>query len=198
MNLSALVLALGIAFAMSPASADTLSVALAPSTGNPASPQMGDNISFHSVIRNDGTAPVDGLIAWISLVQIDKGQEQPVDLEDWSAHKAIAEATLAPGQTIETDWPVRLIQAGSYRVIVSAVSRDGTDLTASPFADFTVRQKPVVESQRVLPVAFAIPFLIGVAMLWRLRRRGRHTGRHKWLMGIVRSANTAKLGEKLS
>ncbi len=68
--------------------------------------------------------PVDGLIAWISLVQIDKGKEQPVDLEDWSAHKAVTAASLAPGQSLETDWPMRLIQAGTYRVVVSAVSRE--------------------------------------------------------------------------
>jgi hypothetical protein len=43
-------------------------------------------------------------------------------------------------------------------------------LAASPFADFTVRQKPVVESERVLPVAFGLPLLIGAAMLWRFRR----------------------------
>lgn len=30
-------------------------------------------------------------MAWISLVEIDPGNEQPVDLEDWSAHKGIAQ-----------------------------------------------------------------------------------------------------------
>ncbi|MEQ8399271.1 MAG: ATP-binding cassette domain-containing protein [Gammaproteobacteria bacterium] len=110
---------------------------------------------------------VNGLIGWISLVQIDKGKEQPVDLEDWSAHKAIAVPSLAPGQSLETDRPMRLIQSGDYRVVVSAVSPDSAGLVASPFADFTVRQKPVVESQRVLPVALDLPLLIGGATLWR-------------------------------
>jgi len=172
MKLAAMLLALAVALASGAALAGDLSVVLTPAADNPTAPQMGDNISFHSVIHNDGAAPIDGLIAWISLVQTDKGMEQPVDLEDWSAHKAITEASFAPGQTIETDWPVRLIQAGNYRVVVSAVSRDGSALTASPFADFTVLQKPVVESQRVLPVALGVPFLIGLAMIWRRPRRG--------------------------
>ncbi len=167
MKLAAILLAMGIAFSASAASAESLSVDLRPNGGNPAAPQMGDNLSFHTAIRNDGTTPVDGLIAWISLVQIDKGREQPVDLEDWSAHKAITAASLAPGQTLETDWPMRLIQAGKYRVVVSAVSRHSAGLVASPFADFTVRQKPVVESQRVLPVALGLPLLIAGAMFWR-------------------------------
>jgi hypothetical protein len=171
MKLAAILLAMTVAFSASAASAESLSVDLRPSSGNPASPQMGDNLSFHTVIRNDGSAPVDGLIGWISLVQIDKGKEQPVDLEDWSAHKAVTAASLAPGQALETDWPMRLVQAGRYRVVVSAVSRDSAGLVASPFADFTVRQKPVVESQRVLPVAFGLPVLIGAGMLWRRRRQ---------------------------
>lgn len=170
MKLAAVLLAMGIAFSASAASAESLSVDLRPGGGNPAAPQMGDTLSFHTAIRNDGSAPVDGLIAWISLVQTDKGKEQPVDLEDWSAHKAVTATSLAPGQTLETDWPMRLIQAGQYRVVVSAVSRHSAGLVASPFADFTVRQEPVVESQRVLPVALGLPLLIAGAMLWRRRR----------------------------
>lgn len=170
MKLAAILLTMGVALSASAASAESLSVGLRPGGANPAAPQMGDNLSFHTAIRNDGSAPVEGLIAWISLVQIDKGKEQPVDLEDWSAHKAVTATSLAPGQTLETDWPMRLIQAGKYRVVVSAVGRDSAGLVASPFADFTVRQKPVVESRRVLPVALGLPLLIAGAMLWRRRR----------------------------
>jgi hypothetical protein len=151
--------------------ASPISITIKPAPGNPISPQMGDTLSFHSVIRNAGTAPVEGLIAWISLVQVDRGQEQPVDLEDWSAHKAVTAATLNPAGMIEIDWPMRLIQAGHYRLVVSAASRDGSELTVSPFADFTVRQKPVVESQRVLPVAFGIPLLLAATIVWRWRKR---------------------------
>jgi hypothetical protein len=171
MQLVALLLAMGVASSAGAAWAGSLAVDLQANAGNPPSPQMGDNLSFHTVIRNNGSKPADGLIAWISIVQIDRGKEQPVDLEDWSAHKAVAAASLGPGRTLGTDWPMRLIQAGNYRVVVSAMSRDSEALTASPFADFSVRQKPVVESRRVLPVAFGVPLLIGVGMIWRRRRR---------------------------
>lgn len=148
-----------------------LSVALAPAPDNQASPQMGDHLAFSTVIRNDGSVPMDGVIAWIGLVQTDRGKEQPVDLEDWSAHKAVTAAGLAPGQAIQTDWPMRLIQSGHYRVVVSAASRSGTKLAASPFVDFTVRTKPVVESGRVLPVALGMPLLLGGLLTLRRRRR---------------------------
>jgi hypothetical protein len=167
MNVRALLVAAALALTAAPAWAGPLSVTLTPGPANPPSPQMGDNLSFHSVIRNDATTPVDGVIAWLSLVQIDQGKEQPVDLEDWSAHKAVTAASLAPGENLETDWPIRLIQSGTYRVVVSAVTRDSVGLMASPFADFTVRQKPVVESQRVLPVALGIPLVLGGLLTWR-------------------------------
>ncbi|MFZ5790151.1 MAG: hypothetical protein ACOY3L_05580 [Pseudomonadota bacterium] len=171
MKLVALFIAGSLALAAAPAVAGPLTVDLAPAKSNPASPQMGDNLLFHTSIRNQGRSPIDGIIAWISLVQIDKGKEQPVDLEDWSAHKAVTVATLASGQSIETDWPMRLIQAGEYRAVVSAVSRAGGELVPSQFADFSVRQKPVVESRRVLPVALGVPAILGLAILLSLRRR---------------------------
>ncbi|HVI88618.1 MAG TPA: hypothetical protein VM659_09960, partial [Dongiaceae bacterium] len=93
-----------------------------------------------------------------------------IDLEDWSAHKAVTVATLAPGQMFQADWPMRLIQAGNYRIVVSAMSQEGSGLAASPFIDFAVREKPVVESTRVLPVALGIPALLVVLLLWRWRR----------------------------
>ena len=147
-----------------------LAIELAPSATNPANPQMGDHLSFHSVIRNDGTTPVEGIIAWLSLVQTDKGKEQPIDLEDWSAHKAVTIPALAPGQNVQTDWPIRLIQAGNYRVAISAMMQGNADLAASAFAAFTVREKPVVESARVLPIAFGMPALLALLLFWRWRR----------------------------
>jgi hypothetical protein len=159
---------IAMALMMRSASAvEMLHIDLVPDAANPPSAQMGDKLTFHTRIRNDGAAAAEGLIVWISLIRIDRGAEQPVDLEDWSAQKAVTAASLAPGQSLSTDWPMRLIQAGTYRVLVSATSRNGAGLVASPFADFVVRQKPVVESDRVLPIALGLPLLIAGAMLWR-------------------------------
>ena len=171
MKLAALVLVGLLACRGSAAGEAPLAVELTPSANNPASPQMGDQLSFHSVIHNTGSKPVEGLIAWLSLVQIDKGQEQPVDLEDWSDHRAISVANLAPGQSVEADWLLRLIQSGTYRVVISAAARGDAGLTTSPFADFVVRVKPVVESTRVLPVAIGLPVLLALLLLWRWSRR---------------------------
>lgn len=66
-----------------------------------------------------GETSIEGLVAWISLVKIDPGNEQPVDLESWNAHEAVTEASLKPGETLRTDCPMRLIKGGDYRVVVS-------------------------------------------------------------------------------
>ncbi len=151
--------------------ADSLSISLVPDQANPSSPQMGDWLKFHSVIGNSGAQTSHGVVAWISLVQVDPGHEQPVDLEDWSAHKAVTEAVLQPGQQVNVEWPMRLIQSGSYRVVISAVDRETGHVMTSPFVDFQVRRKPVVESQRILPVAFGVPALVLGMMAWRRHRR---------------------------
>lgn len=158
--------------AAGPAAAPLLQVDLAPDPGNAASPKMGDRLLYQSTIRNTGTTPVQGVVAWLGLVQVDPGLEQPVDLEDWSAHKAITVPVLAPGQSVATEWPMRLIASGHYRVVVTAAAGNGA-LAPSPFVDLAVRQKAVVESDRVLPVALGMPaLLLGGLLLLRRRSRG--------------------------
>ncbi len=150
-----------------------MEITLVADNANPQSPQMGDHMKFISTIKNSGNAPAQGVVAWISLVQVDSGNEQPVDLEDWSAHKAVTQASLAPGGQITVEWPMRLIQAGDYRVVISAVERSTQHIITSPFIDFHIKRKPVVESQRILPVAFGVPLMLGVLILWRIRKRWR-------------------------
>jgi hypothetical protein len=140
---------------------------LQPDAYNPASPAMGDYLRFWSTITNEGASPIQGLVAWISLVEIDPGHEQPVDLEDWSAHKAVSGARLKPGESLRTDWPMRLIKGGDYRVVVSTTDRDGRHVYTSPTVQFHVRPKPVLQAGRVLPVAAAVPLLIIGLMVFR-------------------------------
>ncbi len=154
------------------AQASPLIVELMPASANPAHPRMGDRLMFRSTIRNPGADQAPGVIAWLSLVQVDPGNEKPVDLEDWSAQKALTLPALAPGQTVTTEWPIRLIQAGHYRVAVIATAAGIAEVgapVASRFAGFAVAAKPVVESGRVLPIAIGVPLLLAAGLLWRVR-----------------------------
>lgn len=153
--------------------AANIDLQLQPDSTNPARPTMGDWMRFNSVVRNAGKQPVDGLVAWISLVEVTPGKEQPMDLEDWSAHKAVTGTTLAPGGSLHTRWPMRLIQSGDYRVVISATDRNNKTVFTSPTIQFHIAQKPVVESSRILPVALGIPLSIG-GLLGFTRFRSRH------------------------
>ena len=154
--------------------ATPLEITLSADQGNPPLPQMGDRMQFRSVIRNGGPTSALGLVAWISVIEVDAGHEEPVDLEDWSAHKAITRPVLAPGQQFTVEWPLRLIQAGVYRVAVSTMERGSSQIITSSFIDIRVKRKPVVETQRILPVALGVPLLFGSLALWRVRRDNNH------------------------
>jgi len=155
--------------------ATPLNISLVPDKGNPIQPTMGNKMQFHSVITNTTDKPVEGLVAWISLVEIDPGNEQPVDLEDWSAQKAITGASLEPGKTLETAWPMHLIQQGDYRVIISVTARDQRTVYTSPTVEFHVTQKHIIESTRILPVALGLPLLLIGLIVYRYCKAKRHT-----------------------
>lgn len=156
-------------------SAAPLDIILKPADSNPSQAVMGDQLQFQSIITNTGNSPVEGLVAWISLVEVDPGHEQPMDLEDWSAHKAVTGARLKPGEQLTTDWPMRLIQHGDYRVLVSATDREHQRVYTSPMLQFHVARKPVVESSRILPVALGIPVLIAGFIGFRVWHQARTT-----------------------
>jgi len=164
--------------AVSTAAQTPVAVDLHPDGNNPESPVMGDHLQFNSTITNAGTAPIEGMVAWISLVEIDPGNEQPVDLEDWSAHKAVSGVSLQPGQRLQTNWPMRLIKGGDYRVVISITDRGGHQVYTSPTVQFHVRPKPALKAGRVLSVAAGIPFLIlGLMVLKSISNRSTGFGR---------------------
>jgi hypothetical protein len=172
------ILMIGLYVLSSLAAAETapLSINLAPAAENPALPKMGDTLHFRSVIRNTGPQAVEGLVAWISLVEVTPGNEQPMDLEDWSALKAVTGAQLDRSGELETDWPMRLIQDGDYRVVISATDRAHRAVYTSTMLQFHVASKPVVESSRILPVALGVPLLIAGWLVFSRFRHGRSCG----------------------
>lgn len=170
MRLYALVLSVFLTCSAMSAHADPLAIELTPNAANPANPQMGDRMHFQSVIRNKGAVPLQNIFVWMDLLRLDPGHQAPMGLEDWSAQQALSRAQLAAGTSLQTDWPMRLIQSGHYRVMIEAVADDARTPVASAALDMVVRPKPVVESTRVLPVAFGTPALLALLLFWRWRR----------------------------
>lgn len=133
---------------------------------------MGDMPSFTGRITNQSRQTVSGLVVYLSLVSLEPGHEHPVDLEDWSAQKAIRLDHLAPGETVSQQWQMRLIKSGPFATALTIVDPTSRQPRISPLALFTVSPKATVVAGRILPVSIGMPlFLVGLFFgLYRARR----------------------------
>ena len=122
--------------------------------------KMGNRPVFKGVVKNTGQRNLQGLLVYLSLVDLKPGYEHPVDLEDWSAQKAVRVDQLAPGRTHRQDWPMRLIQAGRFGVTLTVVDPLENRPVVSDLVLFDIQTKPIVASSRILPVAVGEPLLL--------------------------------------
>lgn len=122
--------------------------------------KMGDTPSFIGTITNNGQQPLEGLVVYLSLVSLKPGNEHPVDLEDWSAQKAVRIDRLSPGKSITQTWGMRLIQAGKFAVALTVVDPQKTQPIVSDLVPFEIDPKPMIASTRILPVAIGEPLLL--------------------------------------
>ncbi len=134
--------------------------------------RMGDTPIFIGKVTNNSTETLKNLVVYLSLLSLQPGQEHPVDLEDWSAQKAIRLDHLAPGQTAVQRWKMRLIKSGPFGTALTIVNPASDRPHISPLAMFNVAPKPTVLAGRILPVAIGIPLLLAGLFLfiWGNRR----------------------------
>lgn len=130
--------------------------------------KMGDTPSLIGTITNTGQQPLEGLVVYLSLVSLKPGNEHPVDLEDWSAQKAVRIARLAPGKSSTQRWGMRLIQAGKYGIALTVVDPREKRPVVSDLVPFEVNPKPTLASNRILPVTIGEPVLL-LTLLGALR-----------------------------
>jgi hypothetical protein len=139
--------------------------------------KMGDTPNFAGDITNLGPKPIHGLIGYLSLVSLEPGHEEPVDLEDWSAQKAIRIDHLYPGEIDARNWSMRLIKAGRFGVALTVVDPMDKKPVISELVPFEIQPKTTLASGRILPVAIGEPLLLltllgtyYVCLLWKMRR----------------------------
>jgi len=138
----------------------------------------GQIITVNASVSNTGSKVVRG-IAYISIV--DEQSKIPIDLEDWSAQKGIW-LDMQPGQSVPTNWSVRLVKSGTYTVaILFSRESDGNVADSSPPVAssrtvLTVAPKINLNPENVLPVAFGVPLLLVMVLGTMHYLRGRTTG----------------------
>jgi hypothetical protein len=143
---------------------------------NPPSIQanMGNKITYVGTITNNSEKAVNNLIAYISLANVTPGKESPMDLEDWSANKAIKVDSIPPHGTYVGQWPMRLIDSGSYVAYITVVDKDDNTPLSSLMSRLEIKRVLRLNPNNVLPVAIGEPVALGVVfILVAFRRRKR-------------------------
>ena len=135
---------------------------------------MGDKITYIGTITNQSDRAVNNVIAYISLANVTQGKESPMDLEDWSANKAIKIDTIPPHVTYEGQWPMRLIDSGSYVAYITVVDKNDNIPISSPMSRLKVKRVLRLNPNNVLPVAIGEPVALAmVFMLVAFKKRKR-------------------------
>jgi hypothetical protein len=124
----------------------------------------GQYVKLPARITNTSKTPLKGIVAYVTLVETTEGQKAPVDLEDWSAHRALTIGSLAPGQYRDVSWSLRLIKGGDYVLYAIAIERDSSRAAVGPEVPLTVTAHKNLNPGGVLSVALGVPIIAGVAL----------------------------------
>jgi hypothetical protein len=89
-----------------------------------------------------------------------------MDLEDWSANKAIKVDAIPPHGTYEGKWPMRLIDSGSYVAYITVVDKNDNIPISSVMSRLEIKRILRLNPHNVLPVAFGEPLLLGIAFMF--------------------------------
>jgi hypothetical protein len=125
----------------------------------------GQVLSLESVVK----APAGRTIAHLNVISLDGVY---VDLEDWS--QAVTQPVPA-GEETQLGWEVQAVNSGHFAIYAVLVPDHGP-LIVSPPVHVTVAARQTLDTGGAVPVAIAIPILVGlVALAPRFRRRQRDT-----------------------
>lgn len=137
----------------------------------------GQYVKLPAKVTNTSNAPIKDVVAYISLVDVTRGQQAPVDLEDWSAHRAVTLPTLGAGQSKDVSWSLRLVKGGNYVVYANAIAGGSTRASVGQEVPLSVTAQKNLNPGGVLPVAIGVPIVAGAVLLGPVALRQRRLDR---------------------
>jgi hypothetical protein len=151
---------------------------------NRADTAVGDRLNIRSTITNRGSTPTGPLVAHLNVATLDR--DVYVDLEDWTARPTLELDSLAAGAGTPVSWDVQTVNAGRFKVYAVVLPKDdhrimGTtsartnSLVVSPPVHVTVAGRRTLNAGGALPVALAVPLLLGLLLAAGTRYRLRRT-----------------------
>jgi hypothetical protein len=96
-------------------------------------------------------------VAYISIVDV--YNNQPIDLEDWSAQKGFS-LSIPPDQSVAAEWNLRLVSAGFYTVTVIFAEYGNSPPKTSSRVILKDLPKMNLNPSNIIPVAFGVPVLL--------------------------------------
>jgi hypothetical protein len=133
--------------------------------------QLGRSFEFRSTIRNAGPGTATGLVAHLSVLNL---QAEPyVDPEDWSPQRVVAVDSIPAGDARTLTWRMTAVNAGTFAVYVTVLAKEGGGAPPpnSPPIAVRVAERRTLDAGGIGPLALGIPALLGVlALSLRLRR----------------------------
>lgn len=135
--------------------------------------KAGQYVKLPATVTNTSSTPVQDVVAYVSLVDVTRGQQAPVDLEDWSAHRAVTIPTLAAGQSKDVSWSLRLVKGGDYVVYANAIAGGSTRASVGQEVPLSVTAQKNLNPGGVLPVAIGVPIVAGAALFGPVALRQR-------------------------
>jgi hypothetical protein len=111
---------------------------------------IGQTLTVESVVSGPA-------IAHLNVVSLDGVY---VDLEDWTQDVTKP----VPAEETSVDWEFQAVNPGRFAVYVVLIPQNGA-LVAGPPVHVTVSRRQTLDTAGALPVAIAIPTLLGIAAL---------------------------------
>jgi hypothetical protein len=134
------------------------------------STQLGRSFEFRSTIRNSGAGPASGLVAHLSVLSLRR--DPYVDPEDWSSQRVVFLDPIPAGGSRTLRWRMTAVNAGTFGVYVTVLPADrgGVPAPNTPTIAVRVSERRTLDAGGILPLAIAVPALLG-ALAIALRRR---------------------------
>ena len=140
------------------------------------STSVGTPVEVTISVINGAVKPTPELAIHLDIT--DPRSSNSVDPEDWTPTLTRSSTAMEPGEEMTVSWTINPIHAGDFVLYVIALDANAgvepTTLAVSNGVPVHVDEKRSFNPQGVLPLAIAMPALIGIALLWRHRRLRLH------------------------
>jgi hypothetical protein len=133
--------------------------------------QLGRSFVVRTTITNSAAAPARGLVAHLSVLSL--RSDPYVDPEDWSSRRVVFLKPIPAGGSRTLRWRMTAVNAGTFGVYVTVLSTRPAAAPAAntPTIDLRVSDRRTLDAGGILPLAIAVPALLGgLAIVLRVRR----------------------------